>query len=412
MKDSIMIWVLVLCTPLPVMATDADSSYKHVFKTTYSNGQSQEGSIAIGRNLNCVRIAQSPDKLDPNTVSSQAHPINDEIIFCQDPQPKMTALNHALRTYGVIDAKTMAAMKQHQEEMMKNLGIEPGSGADKDFAKALGDAMGMMKQKQRESMDTALQDPNMSPEERARLEAYNKEHVPNTSSKNPLEISSKITKTGKRGKAEGISCVWYKQVISGLIEDVSRICAAAWEDIPGGQRTKEVFHGWSDFMESLMKNSPVKNTGFETFKEIDRFPLIRMTEDAEGNVRREERYVGTKTMKVSYVPPQDYVLESADPLQRGRDRRRLDLPKDPQLSPPQEVKNPPSSEASTIPPGECRKVPGKGIVCNTGNEPQAAQEVFSGTDSGDPNEETQQMLDNVKGFLDGMGLGDMLNQGE
>ena len=32
MKDSIMFCVLVLCTPLPVMATDADSSYKHVFK--------------------------------------------------------------------------------------------------------------------------------------------------------------------------------------------------------------------------------------------------------------------------------------------------------------------------------------------------------------------------------------------
>jgi hypothetical protein len=39
----------------------------------------------------------------------------------------------------------------------------------------------------------------------------------------------------------------------------------------------------------------------------------------------------------------------------------------------QQAKSPPSSEASTIPPGECRKVPGKGIVCNTGNEPQGAQ---------------------------------------
>jgi hypothetical protein len=311
-----------------------------------------------------------------------------------------------------MDAKTMAAMKQHQEEIMQNLGIEPGSGAENEFANALVEAMGRVKRKEKDSIDTALQDPDMPPEERAQLETYKNDHVSKSSSGNPLEISSKITKTGERGKAEGISCLWYKQEISGLIKDVSRICAAAWKDIPGGERTKEVFLGWSDFMESLMKNSPIKNTGFETFKEIDRFPLIRMTEDAEGNVRREERYVGTETIKVSYAPPQDYVLESPDPLETRRDRRHLVIPKDLQLSPQQEVKSPPNSGSITILPGECGKVPGKGIVCNTSNEPQKTQEIDSGSDPREPSEEAQQMLDNVKGFLDGMGLGDMLNQGE
>ena len=36
---------------------------------------------------------------------------------------------------------------------MKQIGIEPGSGQENELFKSLGEAMGMMKQKQRESME-------------------------------------------------------------------------------------------------------------------------------------------------------------------------------------------------------------------------------------------------------------------
>ena len=404
--------VFALILPLPLLAAEPDASFRHMFKTTYFNGPTLEGTMDVGRTQNCVRIAQPPDKLDPNQVRSESNPVKDEIIFCRNPEPMMTAINHDKKTYGVMDGKTIAAMTKQREEIMKSLGIDPGSGEEQGLAQALGNAMGMIKQKQREALDTRMQDTDMTPEERAKVEAYRDTHFPPSQSSNAFALSSEITKTGDHGEQEGISCVWYKHVVSGLVQDISRVCAAAWEDVPGGQRTKEVFHGWYDFMDSLMKNSPMKNDAFETFKKIDRFPLIRITEDEQGNARREERYMGTKNLKVSYAPPAEYTLEAHNPFGEKMSPGQTLPPGDSVTSPRREGKQGPGSASATIPTGECRKIPGKGIVCNTGEDDQKNLLVNPDFESRDPNENAEEMGSKVNELLKGMGLGDLLNQGQ
>ena len=411
MRLTILASVFTLLLPPVVLAAESDQSYRHLFTTTYANGATLDGTMDVGRTINCVRLAQPPETLDPNRVPSKSISVTDEIIFCGQPDPAMTAINHEMGTYGVMDANTITAMTKQRDEMMQSLGIQPGSQEEQNFTQAIGNAMGMMKQKQREALEQRMQDPDITDEERAELEAYMDSQLPDEQSPNAMALSSEITKTGKRGKQEGIPCVWYKHVISGLVQHITRVCAAAWEDVPGGKRTKEVFHGWYDFMDNLMKNSPIKNNAFDDFKKIDRFPLIRVTEDKDGNVRREERYMGTKNLKVSYVPPAEYTQESFGPMGKtgGVGPRVPSQPKS--LSSSAKPKSPGGFGSTNLAPGECKKIPGEGIVCN--NSP-ADETNLAGdaSHSKDPNEQVEEMKSKMNELLEGMGLGGFLNQGE
>jgi hypothetical protein len=253
MKQLMSASMFILSVALPVLALATDTSYQHSFKTTYANGSSQEGSLTVGKTKNCMRVALPPDELSEDNDSQDKSFSNEEIIFCQEPEPAMTSLNKKNKTYQRFDQAMVQAMNNQREQMMKQIGIEPGSGQEKELFKSFGDAMGMMKQKQRNGMEEALKGENMSPEERAEAEAYMNKNYPDSPSPSSIEITAQVTDLHKGGTQKGISCKWYKIEMSGLVHLVNRVCAAAASAIPGGERTKDVMDTWMNFMKDMSK---------------------------------------------------------------------------------------------------------------------------------------------------------------
>ena len=226
----------------------------------------------------------------------------------------MTSLNKKNKTYQRFDQAMVQAMHGQREQMMKQIGIEPGSGQEKELFMSFGDAMGMMKQQQRERMEEALQDENMSPEERAEAEAYMKKNY----SGFPISqlhgnMQHKVTDLHKRDTQKGISCKWYKFEMSGLVHMVNRVCAADWSAIPGGERSKDVMYAWMNFMKDMSQGTFMKNNAYEAIMKIDGFRLISIKEDGNGNVVSEERYQGSDSVRdLAYVPPKEYTEETMD----------------------------------------------------------------------------------------------------
>ncbi len=401
--------ILVLCGALPALALATDTSYQHSFKTTYANGSSQEGSLTVGKTRECMRIALPPDELYEDNDSRDTSLGNDEIIFCQEPEPAMTSLNKQDKTYQRFDQATMQAMHDQREQMMKQIGIEPGSGQEKELFKSFGDAMGMIKQKQRKSMEETLQDENMSPEERAEAEAYMKKNYPDSPSPGSMEVATKVTDLHKRDSQKGISCKWYKIEMTGLVHMVNRVCAADWSAIPGGERTKDVMNGWMNFMKDMSQGTFMKNNPYEAIMKIDGFRLISIKEDGIGNVVSEERYQESDSVEISYLPPTEYVEESMGMMGQNRNRRARKIIPPPMNQPPpgQDVKKKPigSIDSTELQPGECKKIAGE-IVCNE-EEPATRTQANNQDDSGTPNEKVEDMKKKVGDLLEGMGLGNV-----
>ena len=397
----------ILYLALPALALASDPSYQHSFKTTYANGSSQEGTLTVGKTKNCMRVALPPDELSEDNDFQDKSFGNDEIIFCQEPEPAMTSLNKKNKTYQRFDQAMVQAMNKQREQMMKQIGIEPGSGKEKELFKSFGDAMGKMKQNQRESMEDALNDESMSPEERAKAEAYMNKNYTDSQSSGSMEIATKVTDLHKGGTQKGIPCRWYKIEMSGLVHLVNRVCAAAASAIPGGQRTKDVMDAWMNFMKDMSQGTFMKNNAYEAIMKIDGFRLISIKEDGNGNVVSEERYQGSDSVKISYVPPTEYTEESMDRMGQKQNRRvrKMIPPQMNQTPPSQDVKKRPiaSIDNTELQPGECKKIAGE-IVCNE-NEPPTMTRSNNTEDSGTPNETAEDMKEKLDNALDSLGLG-------
>ncbi len=398
----------ILYLSLPVLTLANDPSYQHSFKTTYNNGSSQEGTMTVGKTKDCMRIALPPDELDEDPDFRGTSSGNDEMIFCAKPKPAMTSLNKQEKTYQRFDQAMVQAMHNQREQMMQQIGIEPGSGQEKELFKSFGEAMGMITQKQKESMDAAVIDENMSPQERAEAENYMKKKYPKFQFHDSMEITTNVTDLHERSAQNGIPCKWYRFEMSGLVHMVNRVCAAAWSDIPGGERTKVVMHAWMNFMKDMSQGTFMKNNAYEAIMKIDGFRLISIKEDGNGNVVSEERYQGSDSVKISYVPPTDYVEESMGMMRQKQDRRG------PKIMPPwmkgtstrQENKAPSnaSMDRTEPQPGECKKIAGE-IVCNNEVVPATTTRSNNPDDSGTPNEKAEDMKKQIGDLLEGMGLG-------
>ena len=345
MKNAIVASVLALLIPLPVFAVGKEiSSDVHLFQTTFNNRDSRDGFIAVTQNQ--VRISLAPDGQFMDIRRLNSNPNNDDMIFFKDRQ-EMMYITHENETYGVMNAETMDAMKRQREEMMSGLGVKPGSGQDEALMKAFGDAMKKFQDARRQGIEEAMKDKAMSPEDRSQMDAYMKKTFPK--SEDPHSIQ--VTKTGKSGREKDISCLWYKLVAAGI----RHICVANWDDVPRGQRTKQMFHAWYNFMEKFAKGLPIKNNPFEELKRIDGFPLVTIFKDEDGNTISEQRYTGTERRKVSYDPPPGYTEESHTSFGKRKKHRqniKIDNPS-----------NPPSSGGATQEEESECVLTEKGIVC-------------------------------------------------
>ena len=396
----------ILYLTLPALALASDPSYQHSFKTTYANGSSQEGTLTVGKTKNCMRVALPPDELGEDNDFQDNSFGNDEIIFCQEPEPAMTSLDKRNKTYQKFDQAMVQAMHDQREQMMKQIGIEPGSGQEEELFKSFGDAMGIVKQKQREKMEETLQDENMSPEERAEAEAYLKKHYSDSPSPRSLEVATKVTDLHKQDTHKGISCKWYKLEMSGLVNMVNRVCAADWGAIPGGERTKDVMYAWMNFMKDMSQGTLMKNNAYEAIMKINGFRLISIKEDGNGNVVSEERYQESDSVEISYLPPTEYVEKSMDMMgQEPNPRvRKMMVPQMKGTSTRSASKEPSMASRNTteLQPGECKKTK-EGIVCNE-EEPATRTQANSPGDSGTSSDNTEDMKKKVGDLLEGMGL--------
>lgn len=409
MKQLSFLSMSILYLALPALALASDPSYQHSFKTTYANGSSQEGTLTVGKTKNCMRVALPPDEVDEGNDLQDQSIGNDEIIFCKTPQPSMTSLSKQDKTYQKFDQAMVQAMHAQREQMMKQIGIEPGSDQEEGLFKSFGDAMGIVKQKQREKMEETLQDENMSPEERAEAEAYMKKHDSDSPSPRSLEVATKVTDLHKRDTQKGISCKWYKIEMSGLVHRVNRVCAAEWSAIPGGVRTKDVMNAWMNFMKEMSQGTFMKNNTYEAIMKIDGFRLISIKEDGNGNVVSEERYQESDSLEISYLPPTEYAEKSMDMMGQKLNRRARKIIPPPmgQSLPGQDVKNDltPSIDGTELQPGECKKIAGE-IVCNEGEH--ATRTQANGSDnSGTSSDNAEDMKKKVGDLLEGMGLGNV-----
>jgi len=164
---------------------------------------------------------------------------------------------------------------------------------------------------------------------------------------------------------------------------------------------------WMNFMKDMSQGTFMKNNAYEAIMKIDGFRLISIKEDGNGNVVSEERYQGSDSVKISYVPPTEYTEESMDRMGQKQNRRvrKMIPPQMNQTPPSQDVKKRPiaSIDNTELQPGECKKIAGE-IVCNE-NEPPTMTRSNNTEDSGTPNETAEDMKEKLDNALDSLGLG-------
>ncbi len=302
MKLIIVFGLLVGVFPALAWAEETTTSHVHLFQTTYPDGSSEEGSINIAIPKDWMRFNVAPDKLEGQPTSSKPPDSQNDMQIFLDRQ-EMIYVRHQNKTYHRITKQQMEALKQSSQKMMQKLGVQPDSTQDKEMSNALGQVMQSVREQQRISLEKALENKELSPEERTRLE-----HALNTQfSGSSAGISLKVTKTGKTGQQGGIPCEWYTLEVF----DVRHMCAAAWDDIPGGKRSRELYHAWIDYMKEWATGLPFGNGLLEQHKKIEGFPIITITKSQDGSTTfSEQRYLETKKMTVAFGPPDGYVLES------------------------------------------------------------------------------------------------------
>jgi hypothetical protein len=378
MKLPIAFCILFGVFPAMTWAEETTASHVHLFQTTYPDGPPKEGSINIAISKDWMRLNVAPDKLEDKTMSSTPLDSHNDMQLFLDRQ-EMMYVSHQDKTYNVITKQQMEALKQSTQEMMAKLGVKPGSGQEQEISNALGGIMNSIKEQQRISMEKALENKDLSPQERARLEQALKSQSFGPQNSGPLGASLKVTKTGKTGRQQGISCEWYKLEIF----DVRDICAAAWDDIPGGKRSKQLYHAWMEYMEEWAKGLPFGNGLLEQNKKIDGFPIITITKSQDESMTfSEQRYQGTKKMAVAYGPPEGYVLESGMPGSPSGGSRTVNQGS--------------SKKVDNV----CKKINGE-IVCSGNADPVRSNGVSSvpGENLGNLPPETQKALEMFKGLF-------------
>lgn len=192
MKLTIFLCLLAWVFSAMVWAEESATSHVHLFQTTYPDGSSEEGSVNVAIPKDWMRLQVAPDKLeDKRTSSTPIDSQNDMQIFLD--RQEMMYVRHQAKTYTIITKQQMEALKQSSQKMMQKLGVKPGSIQDQGMNNVLGDVMNSIRDQQRIHLEKALENTELSPEERTQLE----QALKTQSSGSAPGISLKVTKTGK-----------------------------------------------------------------------------------------------------------------------------------------------------------------------------------------------------------------------
>ena len=283
-------YVIVLTLLIALPASPLFGGVVFEVETTYHSGSPRgpESSqmSAEGKNIK-MEIASSDGRR------------KDEVIFRGDRR-QMIVVEHRDDAYMVIDSETAAQlggqaqghMQQAMKEMEKHLAqLDPKQreAAEKMLKGGLGQMSGQM-------AGAASAGGGRSPAE--------------------------FKRTSQRATKQGYPCVRYDVVRDG--EKVQELWVTDWSNVKGSKDVMGAFEEMADFFEELMGafsdsmgggNFFDGNVAFETFTEIDGFPVV--TRDFEGGELESETILESVTERDldpdAFEPPKGYRLRSMGP---------------------------------------------------------------------------------------------------
>ena len=195
---------------------------------------------------------------------------------------EMIALDHADRSYYVLD-----------EESMQRMGAQ---------------LSGAMKQ-----MQEALE--AMPPEQRAMAEKMMKQHMPQEMSEPPRPPPS-LHATGREDTVNGFDCDYYE--VRREERKVRELCVTPWAEIPGGRGVADSLLGMAGFFER-MASTISEETGiavmgdqqeiFGHLEELDGYPVLTREFDERGGVTSESVLESAVTENLEpslFEPPAGY----------------------------------------------------------------------------------------------------------
>lgn len=195
---------------------------------------------------------------------------------------EMIALDHADRSYYVLD-----------EESMQRMG-EQLSGAMKQMQEAL---------------------EAMPPEQRAMAEKMMKQHMPQEMSE-PRRPPASLYATGREDTVNGFDCDYYE--VRRDERKVRELCVTPWAEIPGGRGVAESLLGMAGFFEH-MASTISEETGIAVMgdqqeilghlEELDGYPVLTREFDEGGGVTSEsvlESAVTENLQPSLFEPPSGY----------------------------------------------------------------------------------------------------------
>jgi len=212
----------------------------------------------------------------------------DMVIFLGDRR-EMIVVDHARKSYMVMDAQTMQRMAAHIKQTM-------------DQARA--------------KMQQTLQ--GVPQAQRALLEKKMKEQMPGQLSQ------SVIHKVGDRADMHGYPCVLFEVVRNG--RKIREVWVTDWSNIEGGRELRPVFNEMSDFFRTLTESMPPAGENpsvlheniFASIQELGGFPVASRDYAADGTIESESALRSSEQKQIdpaAFKPPAGYKLQ---PMFEGR----------------------------------------------------------------------------------------------
>jgi hypothetical protein len=210
------------------------------------------------------------------------------VIFDSDTQA-MTLVDHAARTYMVLDRATVEELAGQLSQAMKQME----------------QALEAMPEAQRQQMRRMME-----------------QQLGQLSGGEPLAVPE-VSDLGSTGTVGGLSCSWKAIRRAGALE--SKVCVGDWRDMPGGDEMLAVQNEMRAFAGSLQEaftsggpsilSQAFRQDAFEAVTLVGGFPLI--SERYQGTTMTERTtFTGSDDVAVSdadFAPPAGFKMQSMAP---------------------------------------------------------------------------------------------------
>ncbi|MGH9461470.1 MAG: hypothetical protein ACRD1X_09655 [Vicinamibacteria bacterium] len=221
-------------------------------------------------------------KIDGNRMRTDTHGEDPTSMIFLGETDEMYVIDHAEKTYILMDKKTIEALGARMSEAMQQ-------------------------------MEAALA--QVPPEQREMMERMMKERMGGMSSTPPAEPV--VRSLGENDSVNGVSCAWKEVTREGVVD--FKACVGNPADIAGGNEMQAMALEMKEFVSALMDamssmtnsnmfGSVLAENPANTMEDLGGFPLISEDFD-EGKLSRRSRVQSADEVSVAdeeFVPPSGY----------------------------------------------------------------------------------------------------------